>query len=36
MTRQEYFDRMDAEQKDIDIRCMHTTHEDTRLGLGWI
>ena len=36
MTRQEYFDRMDAEQKDIDTRYVNMTHEDTRIGLGWL
>lgn len=36
MTKQQYFDKMEAEQKDINARYENMTHEDTRLGLGWL
>lgn len=36
MIQQEYFDSMDAEQKDINARYESMTREDTRLRLGWL
>lgn len=36
MKAQEYFDSLNEEQDKIDMKYFGMTHQDTRLGLGWL